>query len=327
MDNKTLPLGKLPAALLDELIGQLPMHDPELIIPPGVGHDAAGLKIGERYFAVTTDPITFASDRLGTYSISVNLNDIACMGCRPRWYTGCMLLPKTITEDAVRKIWSDLTAALIKYDVQSIGGHVEVTEAVTTPVIVGQMIGENIGDKLLNISDAKADDKILLCQNIAIEGTALIATELADELAAHFSTEEITDMQNLLDDPGICIWPLVKQLIPDENIVAIHDPTEGGIATAINEIADACKCGFAVERANIPLIPATKKLAEIFNIDPLGLLASGSVLIICKAKGAEQILKKLPNTPVTIIGELVADKNQRTLPRYDSDEIIKILTG
>jgi hydrogenase maturation factor len=331
--KKTLNQGKLPAVFLSSLLDKLSRKDKNVIIPPGIGLDAAGLKIGKNLLAVTMDPITLSSTKIATYSVAVNINDIACLGCKPRWYTATLLLPKNTDRAFVENIFQELADELKRYKITAIGGHIEVTDTVNTPILVGQIIGESFNNKLLDARNAKSGDQILLCQPIAIEGTALISSEKTKLLAPYFSKNEIKKMQGLLENPGICILPLVKKIIKIPGIVAFHDPTEGGVATALHELADAADCGLQIDYSAINILPCTQKLAKIFNIDPLGLLASGSLLVVCKDKAVGNTLKKLGAT-ANVIGQFISNrkerilfkgKRKRRLPRFDRDEITLIL--
>lgn len=331
--NSALPPGKLNPQLLQRLIAKLPEHDASIIIPPGIGFDAAGITIGGQLVAITTDPITFSTNQIGTYSVAVNINDVACLGCKPHWYSATLLLPIGTTEPMVEAIWQNLSDELKRYQIQSIGGHCEITGAVKNPVIIGQMIGEIIGEKFLSPKDGQPGDQILLWRGAAIEGTALIATEMKEYLKNHISVEKITAMQNLLLTPGICIWPLVEKLVPHAGLVALHDPTEGGIATALHEIADASNCGVAIDGDTITILPGTQELAQILHFDPLGLLASGSLLILCRPSEVDHIIDKIKDESLTRIGELTNDSSrtmtlhgiQQNLPRFDTDEITRFL--
>lgn len=331
MSNLKLPLGKLPAPLLSHLIQQLPSPDHSVIVPPGIGLDAAGLNLSQPLISVTTDPITFSTQELGTYSLCVNINDIACTGSKPRWYTASLLLPVGTTEQHLFEIWKNLTHALEKYQIQAIGGHIEVTDAVNRPVLVGQMIGEALTDHFLTPKNAQAGDQILVCRPLAIEGTALLATEKSAFIKTHLSQEALARCQNLLNDPGICVWPLVTPIIPTTGLIALHDPTEGGIATALHEWADVTGYGLLIHKDQIPVLPETQLICEIFNINPLGLLASGSLLILCRPEAEAKIRAKLSGELVANIGELTntqerilkGPKKCTPLPRFQADEIIK----
>jgi hydrogenase expression/formation protein HypE len=382
---RTLAQGKLPAELLARLIAKLPqqaaattttpmtaiaptiataMNAPGIIIPPGIGLDAAGLNINGKLLAVTTDPITFTTDKIGTYCIAVNINDVACLGCAPRWFSATLLLPVGTNVKELEAIWDNLSDELRHYNIQSIGGHVEVTPTVNIPLIIGQMIGEALGDKLLDVRQARAGDKILLWRPIAIEGSAIIAKAFAAHLQPHFAAPQITRLQNSIHEPGICILPLVKKLVPCDGLVGLHDTTEGGVATALHDIADASGYGLRINYDAIPMIDEMAKLVEIFDFDPLGLVASGSVLIVCRKDALAAVQEKLRGEPVALIGELTNDFAQRQLvinnkkylgqsqlqrgtsadadtnastaattattttlplPRYDTDEVIRVL--
>jgi len=331
--QKTLPLGKIAPALLSELLQLLPAEAPELIVPPGIGRDAAGLKLQNPYIAVTTDPITFSTDRIATYSLAVNMNDVACLGCRPRWYSATLLLPQGTTENQLRSIWIELAEQCRHYQVVPIGGHVEVTTAVNVPVLTAQVIGEPIGEGFLDPGRAKAGDAILMWQTAGLEGTALLAYKHEKVLKEHFPAAQIAAMKELLDDPGICIWPFVKRLLPNPYISALHDPTEGGIATALHEIADASSLGLEIWQDKLLFDPHTLALCQHYQLNPLGLLSSGVLIIICKDTIKEAIIKQFAEEPIAHIGYLTLDKQRILinstqsidLPRFEADEIIKAI--
>lgn len=333
MKKTTMALGKLPAEFLQKLIAKLPFDlDSSVKIPPGVGLDAAGLKIGNKLVAVTTDPITLATNDLGMYSVSVNINDVVCLGCKPRWYSATLLLPFGITQNKVAAIWRDLSLALKRYHVSAIGGHTEVTKAVNVPIIIGQMIGEATDGKLLDARNCSQGDQILLWRDLAIEGTALIAREKEKTLSKHFAKGTLKKMQNLLYNPGICILPLAEKLLPAKGVVAIHDPTEGGVATSLHELADIAKCGLRINGDAIKIMPETLKLAELLNFNPLGLISSGNALIVCKKQYLNSIMEKLRSEPISIIGEFTKEMQRvidvkgksEKLPKFTKDEIVRL---
>src|SRR5205823_13648459 len=101
MSASPFPPGKLPAALLAALLAQDVPTDPRVLIGPRVGEDAAVLDMGDRLLIAKSDPITFATDAIGHYAVTVNANDIAVMGGSPRWFLATPLLPETRTAAAL----------------------------------------------------------------------------------------------------------------------------------------------------------------------------------------------------------------------------------
>ncbi len=331
---RTLSPGKLPNRMLNSLLKQLPHHDSEVVIPAKIGIDAAGLKLGDRLLAVATDPITFATKSLGKYAVRVNVNDIACLGCAPKWFSSVIMLPPGAEESFVYDMWYELNDELAEFNIELIGGHTEVTSAVTKPIIVGQLIGEAVNKRFFDPREIKAVNKILLWRGAAVEGTALLAAERFDELSQHIIPAQLETMVSLLDEPGICIWPAAKALFDLEGVVALHDPTEGGVATALHELADLTGCGLQIQEEFIPILSETRQLAMVLGFDPLGLLASGSLLIVCHSGAEAEILSRLQGERVAVIGEFTESVNRvlnrqggaGELPRYDQDELVRALS-
>jgi hydrogenase expression/formation protein HypE len=324
-----LQAGKIPNQLLKSLLKDLPVFGDEVVIPPALGIDAAGLRVGDRLLAITSDPITFASKQIGKYAVRVNVNDIACMGCRPRWMMNTLLLPLGTTDLDLYELWHELVNELKLYQIQAIGGHTEVTAAVNQPVLVCQMIGEPVTGALLDIRSAKPGDKMLLWRGAAVEGSALLATERYDDLKKHIPAAQLDTMRNLINEPGICIWPAAEKLFALDGLVALHDPTEGGIATALHEVAEVSGCGIQVRSADIPILSETLQLAALLKFDPLGLLASGSLIIVCRPEAEASMLQALRGERVASIGELTEEQGSyidgKDLPRYDRDQILDAL--
>ena len=159
MAADTLPQGKLKPEILARLLGHT-SQGPDLVVGPALGEDAAVIDLGDRYLVVTTDPITFTTRHCGWYSVCVNANDIAACGGTPRYYSAAIILPegRTRVED-IEGLFAEIEDACRRLGVLWVGGHTEVSPAVTGALVVGQMIGEVAPEHLcksclLNTSDA-----------------------------------------------------------------------------------------------------------------------------------------------------------------------------
>jgi hydrogenase expression/formation protein HypE len=137
-----LPVGKLPAELLQRLFAKYVPADPRVIVGPQVGEDAAVLDMGDRYLVATTDPITFATDEMGWYALHVNANDLAVRGAQPRWFMATVLLPEGRSHEAeVEQLFAEVAEACAIVGVSLVGGHTEVTAGLPRPIVVGAMLG------------------------------------------------------------------------------------------------------------------------------------------------------------------------------------------
>ncbi|MHB9034126.1 MAG: AIR synthase family protein [Anaerolineae bacterium] len=330
--------GKLPLEYLQSLLARYTRSDPRLVAGPGVGEDVAVIDMGERYMVVKTDPITFATADIGWYAVNVNANDIATSGAKPLWMLATLLLPENdTTPDLVEGIFSQLNNACSELGILLVGGHTEVTWGLERPIVVGVMIGEVARDKLLTTSGAREGDAILLVKGIPIEATAIIAREKAEDLIQRgFSLQFITRAQGFLHTPGISVVAAARVAAEYPGVHAMHDPTEGGLATGLHEVAYAAHAGILVQEAAIPLYPEGAELCRAYNLDPLGAIASGGLIVAVDQAAAAGLLARYQaaGIPCAQIGKLVASseglwmervhRGRAPLPRYDADEITRI---
>ncbi len=190
MPAEILPVGKLPVELLQGLLARHGGQDERLVVGPRVGEDAAVLDLGERYLVVKSDPITFATDEIGRYVVTINANDIATMGATPRWFLLTLMLPEGQTDrELVERIFEQVDRACRALEVVLCGGHTEITAGVDRPLAVGVMLGEVDKADLVQTAGARPGDAVLLTKGIAIEGTAVLARELGGELASQVGHE------------------------------------------------------------------------------------------------------------------------------------------
>ncbi|MEE2753246.1 MAG: AIR synthase related protein, partial [Candidatus Latescibacterota bacterium] len=232
----TLPPGKLPLGLLDDLLNRYTRsEDPRVLVGPKLGEDTAVIDFGETLLIAKTDPITFATDEIGYYAIHVCANDIATMGATPKWYLPTVLLPQEETDvNSVTAIFESIHTAATDVGITICGGHTEITTGLDRPIISGQMLGEVSRDKLITSDGLKVGDRILLTKGMGIEGTALLARELAEELDGYGIPADVAERSaHFLKNPGISVLPEARIACEIAQPHAMHDPTEGGVATAL----------------------------------------------------------------------------------------------
>ncbi len=333
-----LPVGKLPAELLQALLSRLPGADPRVVVGPRVGEDAAVIAFGQTLLVAKTDPITFATDLIGWYAVNINANDIAAMGARPRWFLATALLPEGIRPPEVEAIFDQLTVACRELGVSLVGGHTEITYGLDRPIIVGCMLGEVEPHRLVTSAGARPGDAVVVTKGIAIEGTAVLAREAGELLRRKGVPEEvIARARNFLFDPGISVVrdaAVAREAAP---VTAFHDPTEGGLATGLTEVALASGVGFEVYAEQVPVLPECRAVCEALGLDPLGLLASGSLVITVPKGAAPDLLRALEEAgiPAFEVGRilpaeagryLVVGEGRRPWPRFDRDEIARFFS-
>jgi hydrogenase expression/formation protein HypE len=331
-----LPVGKLPAELLGRLIATYATSDPTVVVGPGIGGDAAAIDLGSTTLVVKSDPITFATESPARYLVDVNANDLACLGATPRWMMVTALLPPGTTEQLVESHFRELRDACVQRGISLVGGHTEITFGLDRPILVGVLIGEAENGRLLRPGGARPGDRLLLTRAIAIEGTALVARELGARLSGAVDPRIVERAASLLIDPGISVVPEAIALLEAGGVTALHDPTEGGLATGVRELALAAGCGATIDLDAVPILPETTVIADALGLDPIGMLASGSLLAAADPGAVEQLISVSGalGFRLTAIGELTDQKGRFTLrahgveqemPVYGSDETTQVL--
>lgn len=335
---KGLETGKLPPDVLEELLSNLDTADPRVLVGPGIGEDCAVVDMGDRLLIAKSDPITFAGDNVGRYVVQVNANDVACTGGIPKWFLPTVLLPTIATPEDVRTIFRDITEACRQIGVSIIGGHTEITDGLPRPIVAGTMLGElKDRSRLVSTGGAQDGDSIIVTTGVAIEGTAILAREHADELQERgLDNTVVTTAAGYLDDPGISILPAARALSETNAVHSMHDVTEGGLITALREIAAASNLGLVAESESVPLLPECAAICEALELDPLGLLGSGALIATMAAGDVPAALRALDRVGVSgwEIGQMMEPSDglwlidrdgERTLPEFRRDELARYL--
>lgn len=228
----------------------------------------------------------------------------------------------------------DLHDACHPWGISLCGGHTEVTDAVTRPLISGTMAGTAPAGRLLDKRGMCAGDHILLTKRVAVEGTGLIAREFPGRLvAAGMTAAEIAEAAAFLDK--LSILPEARVAMGFAGVTALHDVTEGGLATAVSELGAAGGRRLRVDLAAIPVYPQTQRICAIMGIDPMGLIGSGSLLITCRPAeaGALALAVARAGVEITHIGEVGPDGRgveaheggrPAEWPRFERDEVSRL---
>lgn len=330
MADKVLPLGKLPIELLENLLKGISAHDPDLLVGPKVGEDAAVVKVGNSRLIFKTDPITFLSEDLAWYLITVNANDIACMGGTPRYLLATVLLPQGTTEKAVSDLFGDMRKASTAMGITLIGGHTEITHGIDRIIATGFMIG-GLDGPIIGASGARPGDMVLLSKAVPLEATSILARQIPHRLK--LVEDDLKRARDLIFTPGISVVREAK-IAASLGATAMHDPTEGGLATGLAELALASGCGLEVDASKIPILPLAASILPPLGIDPLGAIASGSLIACCPPDKAEPILKAWQDAGIqgNLIGRMTSegltmlkDGAVMPLPRFARDELARFM--
>jgi hydrogenase maturation factor len=329
--REPLATGKLPAELLRELLEAGPALPAEVLLGPRIGEDACAIEVAAGTLIAATDPITLTGSDVGGYAVVINANDVAVMGVRPRWFLAAVLLPVGTRTADVRALFASMRRALEPTGIALVGGHTEVTEAVVQPVVVGQMLGHTDG-RFVATGGARPGDVVVQVGTVPVEGAAVLAAEAGDRLG-DLPAALRSRAEQAFREPGISVVaPALAAATLGAS--ALHDPTEGGLATGLHELADASGQGLRVDADAVLWFEPGVAVCEALGADPWGTLASGALLAAFPAERVEAACRALEalGPPVRAIGRVVAGSgvqqtDGRPLRRFERDEVARVLAS
>lgn len=327
-----LEIGKLKTELLEKYIfNNLSSNREEVIIKSGTGLDNAVMDFGGDLIVASTDPITGASKNIGSLAINVSVNDVSCQGADPVGVLMTVLIPPSATLEDLKEIVEDANKTAKNLNVDIIGGHTEITDAVNKILISTTVLGR-VNKKIMpDPKSIKSGDVVAVSKYLGIEGTSIIAHD-KDDVSEILSEEELKFAKSLADDISVL---REARLATKYGVKHMHDITEGGLYGALWETGVAVGHGLRAYYEEIPLLDETKKIAEFYGIDPMRLISSGSMLMIFDKDKFIDFKDEADKRGIKItkIGEVIDDKHTEvivgdeviSLSEPGSDELYKVI--
>lgn len=272
-----MEIGKIPENVLKRSVfKKINVKRPEVLIHAGVGEDCAVLAPSEDAIVLSTDPITGTAKDIGKLAFHVTANDIASSGAELVGVLLTIIFPPENSEEELKAIMDDISELTGKYNVEILGGHTEVSEAVNQTLVSVTGVGRIAKDKMVATGGLKPKQDLVVTKWIGLEGSSIIAKEKEDILKKSLPKEMIDTMKEF--DQFLSVVP-ESRIAMDVGVSAMHDVTEGGIFGALWEMAAASNVGVTVDLKKIPIRQETVELCEVFDLNPYMLISSGTMLI------------------------------------------------
>ena len=296
---------------------------------PKIGEDSATINIrNDNNLLLSSDPITFDSENIGEYILDICANDIYAAGGEPKWFLITILIPPKTSYNKLKRVISKVNSRAQSLKVDIIGGHTEVTESVNKIVLSGTIVGR-INKNFVPNQIVKGNQSIILGGQAGIEGSKIIVENTES------NHKIISNLKKSIKNLTISVNNIAKIAISTGKIIKMHDPTEGGISTALHELCEFSDIGCEIIENEIKFVDNFNEACQILNLNPLGVISSGCLLMICKEKDSSEIINKLRSSdiPAIKIGKttnskkrniIKKDGKKENLERFDQDEIIKI---
>lgn len=299
--------GKLPNDLLEKMVFKHINHKrKEVLTGASIGEDNALVDFGEEVAVLSTDPITGAVNDVGRLSIEISVNDVSTSGGDVIGVLMTLLAPRGISYEDIERIMKDAGEAAERLDVEIMGGHTEITDAVNRVVISTTVIGKIKKKNILKLEDIKKGYKVIMTKSTAIEGTSILLNDYEDFFKDKISGEMIEEGKRYGEKISVKQEGEIGGKI---HVNYMHDITEGGLLGAVWEAHKAINMGIKIYEEKIPITKITKEMTRILKIDPLRLISSGSMLIIADEAKSKLLIEKLNKRgiSVSVIGEVIDD--------------------
>lgn len=266
--------------------------------------DGATFKVGNQTFVLTTDghtikPLFFPGGDIGRLAISGTINDLAVMGARPLAIACAVVLEEGFPIEDLRRICRSIDETAREVGVPTIAGDTKVMENRALDGAIITTTGIGVADTPITDTGFGPGDKILITGTVGDHGITILAHR-----------EGIQTEENLCSDVAP-IWETVEAALKVGGVTAMKDPTRGGVAAALNEMASKRGVGIVLEEEKIPINPAVQAVGEMLGIDPLQITNEGKAIIAVKPERCEIVLKAVQNTKygreACVIGEVIAE--------------------
>ncbi|OLZ40102.1 hydrogenase expression protein [Natrinema saccharevitans] len=281
-----------PDDLLAHVFERTGTADETVIQGPADGEDAAAIDWpdGEGTLVVSSDPISLAASAVGRLAVSVASNDVAVSGADPRWLTAVVLLPSDADGSLLEEIADDLHAAAGEIGASIVGGHSEYVDQLERPLLSLTAMGAT--DRYVPTGGAEPGDAVILTKAAGLEGAAVLAADFGDDLGIDPETRERAE--SFLDE--ISVAPEARLVRADAT--AMHDPTEGGVAAGLLEVARASGVRLEVDRETVPVRGTTAQLCDAAGVDPLRIFGSGALIATVPGDAVDDRLEALSDAGI-----------------------------
>ena len=316
-----MKVGKVSESVLKRsVLKQVHTKRPEVLVGASVGEDCAAVKLSEdELFVLSVDPITGTSKDIGALAVHVTMNDIASAGAEPVGIMISALLPETVEEPELREMMQQIEEVCAALQIQTMGGHTEITRAVNQPIITVTGVGKVKSGKMVTTGGAKPGQDIVVTRWIGLEGTSILAKEKEEELLKRFAPAFIETAKGY--DRFLAVVPEAATAVKS-GVSAMHDVTEGGIFGALWEMAEASGVGLSIDLKKIPVKQETIEICNYYDLNPYELISSGSMLIA--ADNGYDLVRELERQGIhsAVIGK-ATEGNDRVVINQDERRFLE----
>jgi hydrogenase expression/formation protein HypE len=294
------------------------------------GDDAALVEPGLRQkLSISTDshvvsPLFFPGGDIGKLAVCGTVNDVAMLGAKPLYLTAGFILEEGLPMDTLKRVVESMRLAAEEAGVQIVAGDTKVVQKGKADGMYITTAGVGVVREDVNVSgaNAKPGDVVILSGTIGDHGIAVLGAR-----------GELGFQSSLQSDVAPLNHLIAAMLDASPNVHVLRDPTRGGLATTLNEIAVQSNAGILLKEETIPVHPEVNAACEMLGFDPLYVANEGKLVAIFPKEEAEKVLAVMKSTRygegAVVIGEVIAEPKGRVLLKtvLGSTRVVDMLAG
>jgi hydrogenase maturation factor/predicted fused transcriptional regulator/phosphomethylpyrimidine kinase len=293
----------------ENIIASIGHQSHEVVIGPGMGVDAAIIRVRDGYQAIAEDPIfpsmNMAPEDFGWLAVHIGASDVAVMGIKPSYMTYSLLLPPETTEEYIGSLIANISKYAAELGISIVGGHTGFYGAVTIPTIGGITVWGN-GSSYISPKGAAEGDNIIMTKGAGLEAAALLAYEFRDSLLRSLPAAIVERSLARLREISVVRDALIAA--QNNGVHAMHDATEGGLKRGLWEIAQASAKGIEVNKDAILIPEDIKAVCRYFKLEPWEVISEGTLILTCATAQTQELLITYQEAgiPAQIIGKVTS---------------------
>ena len=321
--------GKLQQSVLVRSVFKMLNQKREDAAGPAVGRGVSALSGEKETQVFSCAPVLIKNTEDAVLAVCRVCNSVAAAGAETKGVLVSLLLPETMEEKELKDLMQTIDSACARYGAAVIGGHTEVTDGVSDPVLTVTAAGVTAREKLFDPSCGAPELDLVVTKGIALGASAYLAKTREKELLTRFSPGFIHGAADFAEDYSIC---REAEIAIKHGACAMQDLSEGGIFGALWEMADGSGVGLDVALKKIPIRQETVEICEFFGVNPYQMLSTGALLIAAvDGDGLVQALE-IAGIPAAVIGRTTAGKDRilrngeeiRYLDKPQMDEMYRV---
>ena len=295
-------------ALIEQVFAQGLGHAPDSEVGLADMDDGAAIRLGDHYLVIATDshvvkPIVFPGGDIGRLSICGTVNDLAVMGAtEPLGLSCAVVLEDGFARADLERIWQSIRESCEEAGTTIVTGDTKVMGHGEVDGLVLNTTGVGLAKRVVRDSGLRPGDRILVTGTMGDHGLAIMATR--NELA----------LDTTLESDVAPLNSLVRRAldVAGDDIVAMKDPTRGGLSSALHEMADKSQVGIVLDEPSIPIRAEVRAVGELLGIDPLLSANEGKAVMAVRPEAADAVLDAVRAHPLgrdaAIVGQCVAER-------------------